>query len=130
MRSSHNQQLALFSGKQPVVVANGIGVNSMALLIHMKRRGWRPDLILHADPVSEFRQTYEYMPVMNRALESWGFPAITIVRYVPSNFKHWPPYYTLEDNCFTNDTLPSLAFGFKSCSQKWKAAPQNDRRMK
>jgi len=86
MRSSHNQQLALFSGKQPVVVCNGIGVNSMTLLIQMRRRSWRPDLILHADPGSEFRQTYEYIPVMNRALESWGFPTITIVRYVPSNF--------------------------------------------
>lgn len=118
-------QPSLFPVRQPVVVANGVGVDSMALLIHMKRTGWRPDLILHADPGSEFPQTYDYIPVMNRALASWGFPTITAVRYVPSNFKHWPPYYTLEENCFTNGTLPSLAFGFKSCSQKWKVAPQN-----
>ena len=118
-------QPSLFPVQQPVVVANGVGVNSMALLIYMKRSGWRPDLILHADPGSEFPQTYDYIPVMNRALDSWGFPTITVVRYVPSNFKHWPPYYTLEENCFTNGTLPSLAFGFKSCSQKWKVAPQN-----
>lgn len=118
-------QPSLFPVRQPVVVANGVGVDSMALFIYMKRTGWRPDLILHADPGSEFPQTYDYIPVMNRALASWGFPTITVVRYVPSNFKHWPPYYTLEENCFTNGTLPSLAFGFKSCSQKWKVAPQN-----
>lgn len=118
-------QPSLFPVPQPVVVANGVGVDSMALLIHMKRIGWRPDLILHADPGSEFPQTYDYIPVMTRALASWRFPTITVVRYVPSNFKHWPPYYTLEENCFTNGTLPSLAFGFKSCSQKWKVAPQN-----
>ena len=118
-------QPSLFPVRQPVVVANGLGVNTFALLIYMKRSGWRPDLILHADPGSEFPQTYDYIPVMNRALASWGFPTITVVRYVPSNFKHWPPYCTLEENCFTNGTLPSLAFGFKSCSQKWKIAPQN-----
>src|SRR5690606_23360538 len=37
----------------------------------------------------------------------------------------WPPYHTLGENCLTNGTLPSLAFGFKSCSLKWKVAPQN-----
>jgi hypothetical protein len=120
-----HSQPSLFPQCQPVVVANGVGVNSFALLIYMKRSDWRPDLILHADPGSEFPQTYDYIPVMKRALDRWGFPTITVVRYVPSNFKHWPPYYTLEEDCFTNGTLPSLAFGFKSCSQKWEVAPQN-----
>jgi 3'-phosphoadenosine 5'-phosphosulfate sulfotransferase (PAPS reductase)/FAD synthetase len=67
-----------------VVVANRVGVDSMALLIRMKRAGWRPDLILHADPGSEFPQTYEYIPAMNGALESWGFPTITVVRSDPA----------------------------------------------
>ncbi|HXJ37823.1 MAG TPA: hypothetical protein VNH18_01020, partial [Bryobacteraceae bacterium] len=37
------------------------------------------------------------------------------------------PYYSLEQNCLTNGTLPSISFSFqfKSCSQKWKAAPQH-----
>src|SRR5262245_8737979 len=42
------------------------------------------------------------------------------------DFKNWPPYHTLEENYLTNGTLPSFAFGFKSCSLKWKAAPQDN----
>jgi hypothetical protein len=34
-------------------------------------------------------------------------------------------YTTLEGNCLTNETLPSLAFGMKSCSIKWKQVPQD-----
>jgi hypothetical protein len=49
---------------------------------------------------------------------------VTVVAYAPQNFKHFPPYSTLEQNCLTNGTLPSEAFGFGSCSLKWKAAPQ------
>ena len=53
--------------------------------------------------IPKFPEAYDYLAVMNHALERWGFPwgffAITVVRYVPSDFKHWPPYYTLEENC-------------------------------
>jgi hypothetical protein len=31
---------------------------------------------------------------------------------------------TLEQHCLTNKMLPSLAYGFKKCSQKFKRAPQ------
>jgi hypothetical protein len=57
-------------------------------------------------------------------LQANGFPAITVIALPAQNFKHYPPYATLEENCLTNGTLPSEAFGFGSCSQKWKAAPQ------
>jgi hypothetical protein len=50
---------------------------------------------------------------------------VTVVRYEPKNFKNYPPYSTLEQNCLSNATLPSKAFGFGSCSQKWKASPQD-----
>jgi hypothetical protein len=119
------KQACLFSVKRPVVVANGVGVDSWAMLIGMRQRDMRPDLILHADVGNEKRKTREFLPIMNRHLISWGFPEITVVRYVPKNFKHWPPYYTLAENCLTNGTLPSISFGFKSCSLKWKKAPQD-----
>jgi hypothetical protein len=44
---------------------------------------------------------------------------------VVKDFKHWPPYRSLGENCLTNGTLPSLAFGFKACSLKWKVYPQD-----
>jgi len=107
------------------VVAYGMGVDSTAMLIGLSVIGMRPDLILFADVGGEKDETYAYQPIMDQFLESVGFPTITVVRYVPQDFKNWPPYHTLEENCLTNGTLPSLAFGFGSCSQKWKAAPQN-----
>ncbi len=110
--------------EQPLVVACGVGVDSIAMIVGLKNRGIRPDAILFADVGGEKDETYAYIPVMNAWLRSVGFPEITTVSYRAQNFKHYPPYYTLEENCLTNGTLPSEAFGFGSCSQKWKAAPQ------
>jgi len=113
--------------RQPLVVAYGLGVDSTAVLVGMKARGVRPDLILHADTGGEKLETVAYLPVINEWLRAQGWPEVVVVRYVPQDFKHWPPYYTLEENCLTNGTLPSISFNFrfKSCSQKWKAAPQH-----
>jgi len=110
---------------QPLVVAYGMGVDSTAALIWMHREGIRPDLILFADVGNEKQETYQYMPVIQSWLDKVGFPRVKVVRYVPQDFKNWPPYYSLGENCLTNGTLPSLAFGFKSCSLKWKVTPQN-----
>lgn len=110
--------------RAPLAVAYGAGVDSTALLVGLVRRGIRPAYILFADTGGEKAETLAFLPVMEAYLRHAGFPGITVVRYVPRDFKHWPPYHTLEENCLTNGTLPSLAFGFKSCSQKWKIAPQ------
>jgi hypothetical protein len=109
------------------VVAYGAGVDSTAMLVGLVQRGLRPAAITFADTGGEKDETYEFIPIMNAFLLRNSFPAITIVRNVVSDFKNWPPYHTLEENCLTNGTLPSVAFGFqmKSCSLKWKAAPQH-----
>lgn len=111
--------------KQPLVVSYGMGVDSTAMLVGFADRGIVPDLILFADTGGEKPETYAYQARMDQFLVSAGFPTITVVKYVPQDFKNWPPYFTLEENCLTNGTLPSLAFGFRSCSQKWKVAPQD-----
>lgn len=111
--------------RPPLVVADGMGVDSTALLIVLNREGRRPDLILFADTGNERDETYAYKQVRQAWLEKVGFPPLITVRYQPKDYKNWPPYHTLGENCLTNGTLPSLAFGFKSCSLKWKVAPQN-----
>ena len=111
--------------KHPFVLAYGMGVDSTAIIVGLVARKMRPDLIMFADVGGERDETYAYLAVINAYLEFNGFPKVTVVKYVPKNFKHWPPYYTLEENCLTNGTLPSKAFGFGSCSLKWKAAPQH-----
>jgi len=110
--------------KQPVVVSYGAGLDSSAMLVGMINRAWRPDLILFADVGDEWPETYAYIPIMNEYLRKHGFPEVTVVRYVPKRFKYGP-YSTLEGNCLMNKTLPSLAFGRKSCSLKWKAGPMD-----
>src|SRR5215471_17622806 len=100
-----------------LVVAYGAGVDSTALLVGLWRRGITPHAILFANTGGEKDETYAYLDVMNAWLRDVGFPTITVVRNVVQDFKHWPPYHTLEENCLTNGTLPSVAFGFqmKSC---------------
>lgn len=110
---------------KPLVVSYGLGVDSWAAIIGLRRQNIRPDLILFADTGNERQETYDYLPVAQRWLQSVGFPPVTVVKNVVQDFMHWPKYHSLGENCLTNGTLPSLAFGFKSCSLKWKVAPQN-----
>lgn len=111
-------------GKVPLTVAYGMGVDSTAMLVGFHQRGIKPDLILFADTGSEKPETYAYLDVIQRWLASVRFPPVIVVRYSPQRFKN-DPYSTLEGNCISNSTLPSLAFGRKSCSLKWKKAPQD-----
>jgi hypothetical protein len=114
-----------FSAKQPLVVNYGGGRDSTAMLVGFHQRGIRPDLIIFADVGAERPATYRYLKTMNEWCISVGFPEITQVRYVPKNFKHFPPYRTLEENILTNVSLPSIAYGGHTCSAKWKVAPIN-----
>lgn len=111
---------------QILQVADGLGIDSMAMLIGMRDRGIVPTAILFADTESEKQETYAYLPVVQAWCRKVGFPEVTTVKYVVKNFKNWPPYFGLEENCLTNGTLPSEAFGMGSCSEKWKQQPQNN----
>lgn len=99
----------------PVVVAFGAGVDSTAMLLEMVAQGRRIDLVLFADTGAEKPETYAYRDLIFRWLRARGIRCET-VRYEPRRFKHWPPYRTLDENCFTNGTLPSISFGRHSCS--------------
>jgi hypothetical protein len=108
----------------PTMAALGLGVDSVAMLIHLVENGERVDVALFADTGSERPQTYEYLPIFKKWLADRGVP-LHVVRYQPKNYKNFPPYRTLEENCLTNGTLPSKTFGYGSCSQKWKIQPQD-----
>src|SRR3954462_12174584 len=106
----------------PLVVAYGLGVNSTAMLVELARRGIRPDHVLFADTGGEKPQTYAYLAVIGPYLRRVGFPGVTVVRYRPKR----AAYHTLEQQCLHTGTLPSLAYGGKSCSLKYKRQPQDD----
>jgi len=100
-----------------IVVPYGAGRNGTGELLGMYERGITPDLILMADTRGEKTATYEHVGRFNRWLIEHAMPEITIVT---KNSK----YESLEDECLRKNTLPSLAFGWRSCSDKWKQEPQ------
>lgn len=108
----------------PIVVSYGMGVDSTAVLGGLHLHGIVPRYIMFADVGSEHDETYAYLPVIQEWLARVGFPPVIVVRYVPQRFKY-ERYVNIWENCVVNETLPSLAFGKKGCSLKWKAAPMD-----
>lgn len=104
-----------------LIVTYGAGTNSTALLIEMWKRGIIPDLILFADTGGERPETYWYIIMFSLWLVGHGMPPITTVRKVDLHGE----VMTLEKNCLEKKMLVSLAYGFKSCSLKYKVAPQD-----
>jgi hypothetical protein len=106
-----------------IVLAYGAGTDSTGILVGWKERGLQETdpivRILFADTGGERPETYAYIhDVMQPWLAANGFPPITIVR--KGGIQE-----TLEENCLRKNMLPSLAYGFKSCSQKFKVGPQD-----
>lgn len=105
-----------------VVVCFGAGVDSTATLVALRDAEIRPDAITFADTGGEKSATYAHVQAMNEVLAAWRWPPITVCRAVP---KATTGYVDLYGNCVANETLPSLAFGMKSCSIRWKQLPQD-----
>lgn len=96
------------------VVSFGGGVNSTALLIELANRKEPPDHVIFADTRGEKPQTYKHIERMQDWLSDNGMPPITIVKEGNG----------LEDDCLSRETLPGKAFGFGSCSERFKVRPQ------
>lgn len=98
------------------LVAFGGGTDSTAMLIEMVNRGEpAPHAILFADTGGEHPHTYTHAETFSAWLVERGYPAITIVR---------APNTTLEQMCLRLRALPSVAYGWKTCSQRFKTEPQ------
>ena len=118
MTASHS------SPRPPIVACWGMGLDSIAMIIELVARGEPPDVVLTADTGSERPETMAFLPLFQQWMDGHGLEH-HVVRYVPKRFKHWPPYYSLLENCLPNATLPSISMGRHSCSQKWKIEPQD-----
>jgi hypothetical protein len=104
-------------GYAPTLVSYGAGTNSTAMLVEMARRGEKVGGITFADTGGEKPATYEYLAMFSDWLQDHGMPKIETV-------KKGGRVETLEENCHRMNMLPSVAYGFKGCSLKYKAEPQ------
>lgn len=112
--------------RSPLSLSYGGGLDSSAVIVGLKERKIRPDLILFADVGAEWPETYAYLPLMQDYLKVIGFPPITIVKSRPVKGKHGD-YSNLEEECLSKKMLPSVAYGRNhSCAAKHKVKPQLD----
>ena len=103
------------------IASYGGGTNSTAMLIECAKRGIKVDLILFADTGGEKPHTYKYVEMFSEWLVKNGMPDIVTVKKTRRN----GDILTLERDCLEQNMLPSIAYGFKSCSQKYKIQPQD-----
>jgi len=103
------------------IVSYGAGTNSTAMVCELVRRGEPLDAIVFADTGGERPETYQYVRILSSWLFARGYPQIVAVQTVDR--KGQP--YTLEERCIQERKLPSIAYGFKACSEKHKIRPQN-----
>jgi hypothetical protein len=104
----------IMNEKQIVIASYGGGTNSTAGIIDRVNNKLPIDLILFADTGGERPETYVFIKHFSEWLSSKGYPSITFVAHRE----------TLEDECLRESRLPSKAFGFGSCSDKFKIQPQ------
>jgi len=102
------------------VVSYGGGTNSKAMLVGLRERDVVPDLILFADTGGEKPHTYQDIEEMRQWCRANNFPDILTVKRTDKN----GDIKTLEQDCLTRNALPSIAYGFKTCSQGFKIQPQ------
>jgi len=101
------------------VVSFGGGSNSAAVLINMVELNIIPDEILFSDTGGEHPHTYKFITEFNHWLQSKNYPLITTLNYKNKQGQ----ILTLEQDCLNNNTIPPIAFGWKTCSQKFKIQP-------
>lgn len=112
-------------GDTLLVVAFGGGTNSTAMLCGFRETDVRPDLILFADTGGELPETYNHVMEMDTQCRIWWGVGIETVRKT-----YQGGFEGLESNCLRKKMLPGLAYGRKSCSQKYKVEPQTRRMAK
>ena len=97
----------------------GGGVNSTSMLVGLVERKTPPDVVLFSDTGGERPETYEHV----RAMEQWCIQRSILWQTVSNAGRGQGD--TLEQNCLQRQELPSLAYGFKGCSVKWKRQPMD-----
>lgn len=106
----------------PIIVSFGGGTNSTAMLCGFRERDIAPSLICFADTGGEMPHTYEHVQEMDeKCREWWGLGIERVFKTYKGEFEG------LEGEGLRCKQLPSLAYGHKHCSVKYKGDPQDSR---
>lgn len=125
MKNTTHKPFAPRPANQALIVNFGGGVDSTAIIVELGSlyvagdATARPDLIVFADTGDEIPEVYENV----RRMSEWCEEAFDLEVTIVSRPTHIPGrvgYKSLSENCITNETLPSEAFGRGACSSKWK----------
>jgi len=103
------------------IVSYGAGTNSTAMVCEMVKRGEQIVALVFADTGGERAETYAHVLEFSDWLTAKGYPPITTVRRVAKVGELTAD--TLEQECLMRRQLPGIAYGFGSCSDKWKQQP-------
>lgn len=103
------------------IVPYGGGVNSTAMIIELINTGVKLDFIIFSDTGGEQELTYKFIQKFSKWIESKGQPPIIIVKHAKKDGE----IETLEQELIRRKCLPPIAYGFKSCSEKYKIRPLN-----
>jgi len=96
-----------------LAVSFGGGTNSSAILCGFRERGIVPDLVIFADTGAENPRTYLHVEIMKEKVKEWWSLELIVVQ----------AKQTIIEHCDKTSMLPSLAYGRRSCSQKFKHEP-------
>jgi hypothetical protein len=104
-------------------LAYGGGTNSAAILCGWVERGLverEPiDVIYMANTGGEKPHTYAHLVTMSEWAQAHGLPRIELITRIRGRKQ------TLEEMCLRLGVLPSIAYGRKSCSQRFKTEVQD-----
>jgi len=91
------------------------------LAVGLVEHGESYDLAMFADTGGERPELYAYQRILAAYLREHNLPPVMTVWKKRADQTR----LTLEQNCLEERMLPSIAYGFKTCSQKYKIQPQD-----
>lgn len=113
-------------GTDRLVVSFGAGTNSVAVCVGFAERGICPDAIVFADTRGEKPKTEAYL---RDAFLPWlrrqNLPPLTTVSRAEfaGRRRLRTGDQSLEDECLRLGSMPSRAYGYSTCADKWKLDP-------
>ncbi|MGL5566652.1 MAG: hypothetical protein ACRDC4_13095 [Plesiomonas sp.] len=98
------------------VIMGGMGDDTAMMIAEMYERGYEPDEIVFCDTGSEFPHTYRFINFLQEWCAERKWSKVVVLKKFD---KHGEPLSVI-GMVEANNTLPAAAFGFKTCSMRFK----------